>query len=539
MSDYSQMSIFDKEENIPLNITIDEDKYKKYDLNDYINDIDKLGLETTWDYICKYILEFENKNKFLDVNNYGELYEIGLALQDKNKKKKSGQYYTPDDVALVMSEWFDKCEGKNICDVACGTGKLILTYLDYIGFEKAKTIIKEGRLYLYDLDKVALKICKTILLSKYGIEMKPLIHDEYGDFLNKKVKLPEDCKTISNPPYSAISDYSDEWEYTDVINDTHELYSAFMEKIFIQSKSTVIITPYSFISGNKFYSLRKEMCEIGGGFIVAFDNVPGNIFCGRKHGIFNTNTANSVRASITVLSKDSSKGFKVSPMIRFKNEERSKLLKCSVLEKTLGKEMQIIDDNNKAFKKVIKSLKPVFDLWQSKSSYTVKDLITKKETNYILDMPNTCRYNTTASSKKLKRGGSITLYVDTEEKYYFLYCFINSSFTYWWWRIFDGGITYPSSLLYKMPIPFNLLDDKAKKKIKRIAQEMINSEKEYISVKVNAGAEQENIKFPKKYRDQINKILLELLGTNISPDEFLAVHSNMYFYENSEEDPDE
>ena len=70
------------------------------------------------------------------------------------------------------------------------------------------------------------------------------------------------------------------------------------------------------------------MSDIGNGFIVSFDNVPGNIFCGRKHGIFNTNTANSVRASITVLKKDDAlKGFKVSPLIRFKNEEREKLLK--------------------------------------------------------------------------------------------------------------------------------------------------------------------------------------------------------------------
>ena len=52
----------------------------------------------------------------------------------------------------------------------------------------------------------------------------------------------------------------------------------------------------------------------------------------RKHGIFNNNTANSVRAAITLLKKsDDKKGFKITPMIRFKNEERNKLLKCKVL----------------------------------------------------------------------------------------------------------------------------------------------------------------------------------------------------------------
>ena len=37
---------------------------------------------------------------------------------------------------LVMSQWLDKCDGDAVCDVACGTGKLILTYLDLIGYEK-------------------------------------------------------------------------------------------------------------------------------------------------------------------------------------------------------------------------------------------------------------------------------------------------------------------------------------------------------------------------------------------------------------------
>ena len=82
------------------------------------------------------------------------------------------------------------------------------------------------------------------------------------------------------------------------------------------------------------------------GFVVSFDNVPGNIFNGRKHGIFNTNTANSVRAAITVLnSSEQKKGFRISPMIRFKNEERKNLLKCDVLESIINDDIQIIDSH--------------------------------------------------------------------------------------------------------------------------------------------------------------------------------------------------
>lgn len=512
------------------------DKLRNYSIDLYINDVEYLGLEKTWDCICEYILKYGESNDLINIRNFGEMYEIGLAIEDKIKKKKSGQYYTPDDVALVMSEWLDKCEGENICDVGCGTGKLILTYLDYIGKKKALKILKEGKLYLYDYDKVALKICKTSILIKYGVELNDCIHDIYCDFLDKSVLLPKNCKTISNPPYAAMQSVGDNWVITDVIKDSHEWYSAFMEKIFEQSTSTVIITPFSFVSGNKFYSLRKKMCEIGNGFIVVFDNVPGNIFCGRKQGIFNSNTANSVRAAITVLNtSETKKGFRVSPMIRFKNEERKALLKGCVLESTINKEFQLINKDNSSFKKVSKELKDVYDNWIDKSSYYLKDLLCKVENEFLIDVPNTCRYNTTASSKKLKRSGSNTLYAKSEDEFYFLYCFINSSFAYWWWRIYDGAITYPKGLLNKLPVPFNQLTDVDKHEFKKIAQDMISLEQEYISTKVNSGAAQENIKFPEKYRNKINNKILKIIGCNQTYKIFNKVHANKFFIESNEE----
>ena len=93
-------------------------------------------------------------------------------------------------------------------------------------------LLKSGRLYLYDYDATALKICKTSLLVKYGQELCDSIHDVYCDFLDKDVVLPDNCKTISNPPYAAMQDISDNWLLTDVIRDSHEWYSSFMDKIF-------------------------------------------------------------------------------------------------------------------------------------------------------------------------------------------------------------------------------------------------------------------------------------------------------------------
>lgn len=545
MKNNLQVSIFDYDESNNICKIIDNKKYNtdvikiddeiinrltNYTLDKYIKDVETIGLERTWDYICQFVLDNRKSfSTFLDVKNFGELYEIGLATQDKLLKKKSGQYYTPDDVAKVMSEWLLKCEGTAVCDVACGTGKLILTYLDLLGYEKARELISAGNLYLYDFDNVALKICRTTIAVKYGLDIADSINDIFCDFLDSEIKLPENSKVISNPPYAQIEKIQSYWKYTNVLIDTKELYSAFMEKIFNQAKSTVIITPFSFISGEKFYSLRREMSSLGEGFIVSFDNVPGNIFCGRKHGIFNTNTANSVRAAITVMHQSEKKGYRISPLIRFKNEERDDLLKNDILEKSLSDTYQIVDEKTKKFVKIDKELNEIYDKWKANSKYTLKDVVSKNPTQYVIDIPNTCRYFTTASGHKLKRTGSITIYIDDRKIFNFVYCFINSSFAYWWWRIFDGGITYPVSLLNSLPLPLNLISESDDAFFEEKTRELLNLEEDCVITKVNAGVLQENIKFPKSYRNVINERILQILGCNLQGDVFDGVHSNHYF----------
>lgn len=509
-------------------------RLKSYSLQQYIEDIKILGLAKTWDQICAYILEnHTNLPDFLNIDNFSDLYETGVETQSKISKKKQGQYSTPDDVAAVMSKWLDQCEGESVCDVACGAGKLILTYFDVIGYENARNLIRSGRVYLYDCDSVALKICSTVIAVKYGADIAEHIHSTVCDFLDADVVLPANCKVISNPPYAKIDTVKKSWEHSAVLSDTKEMYSAFIEKIFNQATSTVIITPFSFVSGDKFFSLREQMSRVGHGFIISFDNVPGNIFCGKKHGIFNTNTANSVRASVTVMKKSGGlKGYRVSPLIRFKNEERAQLLNPTVLESTLPDNLQTVDTGNKKFEKIEKDLIEIFQNWKDKSDFKVQDILTGRNTKYFIDMPNTCRYYTTASSRKLSRKGSITMNLLSEDDFNLLYCVINSSFAYWWWRVYDGAITYPVSLLNSMPLPINLLSDDDKVFFRKTAKKLMASEKKYIVTKMNAGTVQENIKFPQKYREAINKRLLGILGFDSDGCTLNKIHKNSFFDKN-------
>ena len=501
-------------------------KLDSYTLKEYINDIETQGIEKTWNSICDYVILYGENNDFLTINNFGEMYEIGLATSNKQSKKDNGQYYTPDDIAEIMSEWLEKLDGYNICDVACGTGKLILTFLNLIGTKEAIKLISEGRIYLYDLDKVALKICKTSIMIKYGIEYENKIHDIYCDFLDKNINLPKDSKVISNPPYAAISNIDSNWEKTEVLLDTKEFYSAFMEKMILQSKSMVIITPFSFISGTKFYSLRK-LLEDKNGEIYSFDNVPGNIFCGRKHGIFNTNTSNSVRAAISVIKSNPDKrGFRLTPLIRFKATERKELLKCKKLKQMLSPKKQIISEKRTKFYKCFKELQKIYDIWERKSKgKTLKQYIVE-DGKYIVSMPNTCRYYTTASYGKMNRNGQIVLSFNDKDIFNFVYCFINSSFAYWYWRLYDGGITYPKNLLLDLPMIYDLITEEDKRFFEETTNEMIKNEVKYKIIKNNVGI-QENVKFPREYRDKINERIFRILNLDINYKIFDLIHSNM------------
>ena len=503
-------------------------KIKEYTIESYLKQIDKFGLKKTWDIILKYKLAQNNDIALLDVKNFGELYEIGLAHINKIDKKEHGKYYTPDDVALVMAQWFRELKGINIADVACGCGNLILKYLEILD-DKERTKLLNGKIYLYDEDEVALKICKYSIAIKYGIKYLKKINCIKSDFLNKTICLPNNTKVISNPPYYKISIIKKTWESSRIIEQSKELYSAFMEKILKQSSASVVITPYSFLGADKFYYLRLLMNNYNG-FIVSFDNVPGNIFNGRKHGIFNSNSTNSVRASITVVeNKKDVKGFMISPLIRFKTDERQQILNCNILYSLINKKYQIIDEDNKNYYKCFKDLEKVYEATQNNSENKLKSFLNGKNNGLFLCVPTTGRYFMVASKRNLNRDGKRIFYINNKKYYDYIYCLLNSSFSYFYWRLYDGGINFPLSIIENLPFFYNKLSSNSKTKIHRIAREMMSKESEYLIYKMNAKKLQENIKFPKYYRDTINSIFLNDLGLSDNPKIFDEVHSSATF----------
>lgn len=120
------------------------------------------------------------------------------------------------------------------------------------------------------------------------------------------------------------------------------------------------------------------------------------------------------------------------------------------------------------------------------------------------------------------------MYFTDQDIYNFVYCIINSSFAYWWWRVYDGGFTYPIGLLMEIPLPYNLLSQDDKKFFKEMFKKLQGEEENCIVKKMNAGAAQENIKFPEKYRKAINKRLLAILGFSIDESILDQIHANSF-----------
>lgn len=487
----------------------------------YLNAIDEFGLDSAWDIILK---------SDVPVANYGELYEIGLAHVNKDSKKSLGKYFTPDDVATLMSKWFDKLPGKNVCDVCCGVGNLILAYLKLIGREQARKLIKAGRLWLYDKDALALYICVNAIGKIYGDDVVGYIHSRPGDFLDENVNLPVDCKVISNPPYAKVEEIPETWKHTAIVNETHELYAAMMEKILSETgnKGSVILTPQNYLGREKFKSLREKLDTGYSGFIIPFDNTPGQIFNGRKHGVFNSNTQNQVRPAILVTdNRNTDIGLRVSGMVRFRNGERDKVLQPEFLESMVGNIPQ--RPRGDKYAKCFPQLEPLLFAWKTKSFGEKFGDYVCEDGDYYINFATTCRYFTVGYVSDLYRSGKRIILFKDEETRDLAYCFLNSSFCYWHWRLYDGEITYQKGMLDDMPTFFSRIRGQDRTRLLEIAKEMQKLEPSCIVKKKNSGKMMENIKFPKKYRDEINEILLRVIGSDKGKDIFDVVHAHSNF----------
>lgn len=489
--------------------------------NEYMNSIKEFGIHNVWQYILSHYDKI--KNDFINVENFHNLYEMALSTNSIHKKQ-NGQFFTPKLTAELTADFLSDYETENVCDVACGTGTLILAYFEKIGEEKTKELLKQKRIFLYDADKTALNICTFIIYHKYGYEYKDNITVVNADFLDKNITLPKNSKVISNPPYFQLKTFKDNWDITNSLKSGKELYVAFMEKIIKQSSYAVLITPWTFLCAEKFFLFRKFLNDYYTE-VYCFDNIPCGIFGGKLYDDETSLKPNQIRASITVVDKNKDAGIYTTDLIRFSPTEKESILQKEFLKTRLNPQKQIIDDTTTKIYKCSPELSNLLHNWINNSTHTLNDLISEKETDYKLTVPNMCRYYMCGAKGELKRTGKFEFFFKDYKSFIFAYALFNSSFAYWYWRLYDGGINFQKSLMKAIPVFNEKIDKETFSDLEKIVNRLISEESKNKTIKINAGKPQENIKIPDSEREKLNDILCRVL--DISSD-LSCLHKNTY-----------
>ncbi|MBP2134519.1 type I restriction enzyme M protein [Methanomicrobium sp. W14] len=262
-----------------------------------------------------------------DYDVLGFIYEYLISMFAANAGKKAGEFYTPHEVSLLMSEIVaEHLKGKEMIDIydpTSGSGSLLIT----IGRSAAKHMAGENkvRYYAQELKK------NTYNLTRMNLVMRGILPDNIvtrcGDTLDKK-DWPyfEDTDPIgtyrplyvdavvSNPPYSQ------HWDTKDMENDPrykrfgiapktkadyafllHDLYHLKPEGIM-----TIVLPHGVLFRGGEEGTIRENLVEFN--HIDAIIGLPANIFFGTGIPTI-IMVLKQKRANDDVLIIDASKGF--------------------------------------------------------------------------------------------------------------------------------------------------------------------------------------------------------------------------------------
>ena len=429
----------------------------------------------------------------LSIGEVGVCYEAILAVLDREHRKSSGQFFTPDDAARFMAQqsasfgsgvWLDPC---------CGVGNLAW---HLTGLQKDPGEFVRSQLVLIDRDDTARRSAVALIAAEYAaigdeeavreLEKKSVTRD----FLSA-AELPAHDFTIFNPPYARAEEKAG-YETA----QCRDLFAYFMERITKTSRGFIAVTPASYLSVPKFQPLRNVLeRENNGGRIYVFDNVPDTLFRGYKFGSSNTSKTNFVRAAVTICEPTGDE-WQITPIIRWQSAARAQMFaECSALltPRRIGPHGE--------WAKVAPGLEKVWDSLLSQRE-TIGELVTSAETEYTLDVALTPRYYISGTHRTLNRSSKAVLHFRSATDRDRAALVLNSSVPYLWWRALDGGVTLPRRVLLSVPVP------KMSGEVDELIRRLLASEQENLVSKLNAGRKNENVKHPESLVSDINAIVM-------------------------------
>lgn len=230
--------------------------------------------------VLKYLLTFENDNQQLvrvnyadlDVEEFGSIYEglLEYAPEVKNdhfnfikgtERSSSGSHYTPEELVkplithsldYLIADKLKEADpiagllSLNICDVACGSGHILLSAARRVGFELAKlrsgedqptpTVLRvavrdviKNCIYGVDLNPLAVELCKVALWLEAHEPGQPL------NFLDHHIKCGNAIVGLAH--FEEIRNGIASEAFKTLPGDDKEIASAFKKKNDAERKS--------------------------------------------------------------------------------------------------------------------------------------------------------------------------------------------------------------------------------------------------------------------------------------------------------------
>lgn len=151
---------------------------------------------------------------------FGNAYEYLIRTFASKAGKSSGEFYTPKEVAFLLSEIVEPEPGHHICDWASGSGGLLLQCRRFVNRRGGDP----NRLFLYAQESnVATYNISRINMILHGINgWEPRREDSLRQpqHLDRNKKLKQFDRIIMNPPFSL-----ENWGYNDFIGgDPYERF---------------------------------------------------------------------------------------------------------------------------------------------------------------------------------------------------------------------------------------------------------------------------------------------------------------------------
>ena len=246
-----------------------------------------------------------------------ELAELELTYGNGNKdeqnRKKTGSYYTPNDVAYLFWRQFDYCfDLLNKCkstefisnsvfiEPSAGAGILIFSLLHYLLINKIPIkSIAEIKFYIIDINSNCIDWIKhqfDLIQNTTGVVFNNLIY-YCTNFIDLQLSIESMNKIyFGNPPF--ISNKNGEFYKNS--------FAEFLDKSIFSFRNfdaVQYILPLSFSFSREYDSLRKKVLSLGRNLYIShYDNIPDGLFKSGKPGNMNTNKSNSQRCSIVSIS---------------------------------------------------------------------------------------------------------------------------------------------------------------------------------------------------------------------------------------------